>query len=318
MASKQRRPTPSRTSAADFSVAELEGAVVSVLGAAPGLNPSKLKAALRKRGLSAAQALAGVEVARGLALSGRLHRYVKGKTEALFANDPVERLDQCAAAVLAGDVLRDTEFKRNLEKTAPGHKPLIVEWLKGALARRVLFEQADPAASADSAQRAVRSKAKFYGNRPDLRRVLKKALLALKAEVAQADALDVSRQELLAFLARELGVEAGPAPRTHPTPSAAPSSDGSQRELLAALQRLATTNPQGALLAVRELRALSGLDKLSFDAAALALAANGAIVLHHHNHAAALPDAERRQLIEDGRGTFYVGIAHARSRGGAP
>jgi hypothetical protein len=63
------------------------------------------------------------------------------------------------------------------------------------------------------------------------------------------------------------------------------------------------------LLHVRDLRARTPLDKERFDAAALALSREGLAVLHHHDHPAGLSEEERRSLVADGRGVFYIGIA---------
>ena len=79
--------------------------------------------------------------------------------------------------------------------------------------------------------------------------------------------------------------------------------------VLHALRQLERESPAGALLSVRELRARSGLDKPSFDRAALALASRGRVSLHAHDHAGVLPEGERRALVEDARGVHYVGIA---------
>jgi hypothetical protein len=79
--------------------------------------------------------------------------------------------------------------------------------------------------------------------------------------------------------------------------------------VLRALRQLEQESPPGALLSVRELRSLSDLDKPSFDRAALELAGQGRVSLHAHDHAGALPESERRALIEDVRGVHYIGIA---------
>jgi hypothetical protein len=76
-----------------------------------------------------------------------------------------------------------------------------------------------------------------------------------------------------------------------------------------ALRQLASEHRPGTLLLIHDLRARTALDKARFDAAALALSREGAAVLHHHDHAALLSEEERRELVADGRGTHYIGIA---------
>lgn len=79
-----------------------------------------------------------------------------------------------------------------------------------------------------------------------------------------------------------------------------------------ALGAVSAENPPGALLSVREVRARAGLPKAVFDALALSFASKNLIVLHHHDFPSSLPAAERAQLVEDGKGTFYIGIAQRR------
>lgn len=52
----------------------------------------------------------------------------------------------------------------------------------------------------------------------------------------------------------------------------------------------------------------SGWTKHRFDTVALALARDGVITLHHHDHPQGLPPAEAAQMIADERDTHYVGF----------
>ena len=72
-------------------------------------------------------------------------------------------------------------------------------------------------------------------------------------------------------------------------------------------------NTPGALLSVRDVRARAGLPKAVFDALALSFASKGLVTLHHHDFPSSLSASERAQLIEDGKGTFYIGIALRRA-----
>ena len=92
----------------------------------------------------------------------------------------------------------------------------------------------------------------------------------------------------------------------------APTQD--QAALLEELSRCASTEPAGTLLIVRELRARSSIPtKARFDAAALALAQQGRLTLHHHDHPHGLSDAARNALVfaptHGERGIYYVGIS---------
>mgnify|MGYP001616077367 CR=1 FL=1 len=62
------------------------------------------------------------------------------------------------------------------------------------------------------------------------------------------------------------------------------------------------------VLAISLLRALFNRRKEEFDAAVLDLHGRGLVLLHRHDGPQALPAEERYELVDDGQGTFYVGI----------
>ena len=66
---------------------------------------------------------------------------------------------------------------------------------------------------------------------------------------------------------------------------------------------------RGALIAPRTLRDATELNKEVFDRAVLDLAATGRISLHRHDYVASLTAAERDDLVTDGTGSYYVGLA---------
>jgi hypothetical protein len=135
---------------------------------------------------------------------------------------------------------------------------------------------------------------------PDLRQLLRRTLAALERDLPALSAAQLSRSEVAAFLAERLAGLSDP-------------SDGgaaaARAAVLSALRQLEQESPPGALLSVRDLRTRSDLDKTSFDRAALELVGQGRVSLHAHDHAGALAESDRRALIEDVRGVFYVGIA---------
>jgi hypothetical protein len=135
---------------------------------------------------------------------------------------------------------------------------------------------------------------------PNLRQLLRRTLAALERDLPALSAAQLSRSAVAAFLAEQLAGLSDP-------------SDGgaaaARAAVLNALRQLEQESPPGALLSVRELRTRSDLDKTSFDRAALELVGQGRISLHAHDHAGALAESDRRALIEDVRGVFYVGIA---------
>ena len=69
----------------------------------------------------------------------------------------------------------------------------------------------------------------------------------------------------------------------------------------------------GSLVSARDLRRAAGKDKRSFDEAVLALSREGRLSLHRHDHVASLSPQERDDLVTDGAGNYYVGVAIRRS-----
>ncbi len=73
---------------------------------------------------------------------------------------------------------------------------------------------------------------------------------------------------------------------------------------------------RGALVPARVLRAAAKMPKATFDSLALQFAREGKIVLHEHDFAASLSQEARDELVSDGQGNFYVGMAlRARKEG---
>ena len=65
----------------------------------------------------------------------------------------------------------------------------------------------------------------------------------------------------------------------------------------------------GTLIGVAELRQRAGLSKEEFDQQALALARAGRVSLHEHDFPAGQTPERRAELITDGAGRYYVGLA---------
>lgn len=81
-------------------------------------------------------------------------------------------------------------------------------------------------------------------------------------------------------------------------------------QIMEALERMEPR--KGLVVAVAKLRRapqLQGASKPDFDAAAVELFRQRRVFLHDHSAPHALSAAERDELIDDGRGKFYVGIA---------
>ena len=65
----------------------------------------------------------------------------------------------------------------------------------------------------------------------------------------------------------------------------------------------------GSPVAVSLLRRESGLPKDAFDRACLELAGEGRVYMAPHDHALRLPESQRRELVTDGKGNYFVSFS---------
>jgi hypothetical protein len=277
MATKQK--TPERP----LSTEELEERVYSIIQRASGLKGSEFKKELGASGKAyEEQALV---IASALAKQGKAYRFSSKTTVRFFREEPFDALATAARSCLAEAPLTVTELKPRIEKMFRGFGDLVSEWLKGAVQRGELHEQAPKKGA----------KTKRYGLEPDLSLLFKKVDAELKKVLETPVGRTLHVERVLAHLGQLMGVKAvGVGPR---------------ERLLRELKRLAAEKPNEALLSIRELRARVDLDKKTFDEATLELSREGVLVLHHHDFPTSLSEAERAILVEDDHGTHYVGIA---------
>jgi hypothetical protein len=258
------------------------------------------KAELPKRlgALNKVDTARALDIARELARKGELHRFAKGTSETFYREDPVSTLDRAVPELLRRQgPLGATALKREVKAALPGHDGFFGEWLKPALARGVIYEGGTPKVLSPDPPI------------PDLEKLLGTKIVALAKQMAAVEARGIARDLISDFVRSKLALD----PR-QPDAPAAPTTPSSSREVfLEALRRFAADSPKGALLPVRELRARAGLAKKDFDAAALALSKEGLLVLHHHDHASALSQAEQDALVRDAVGRHYIGVALRRS-----
>lgn len=133
----------------------------------------------------------------------------------------------------------------------------------------------------------------------------------LTAVIAQLQGAGVPTAELrraLVQLVDATGIPFGTNAPGPPRSDVAPAVD-----LLALMQRVEPAAANGALVAARDLRRASGLDKPLFDKTVLDLARQGKLMLHRHDYPGGLTDVERDELVTDGAGTHYVGMAIRRA-----
>ncbi|MDX1967030.1 MAG: hypothetical protein SFV23_07665 [Planctomycetaceae bacterium] len=86
-------------------------------------------------------------------------------------------------------------------------------------------------------------------------------------------------------------------------------------DLIAIMCRIEPGAERGALVGAGDLRRHAGLPKRAFDEAALSLSREGRLSLHQHDYPASLSPDERDELVTDGLGNYYVGMALRQSRG---
>lgn len=80
-------------------------------------------------------------------------------------------------------------------------------------------------------------------------------------------------------------------------------------DLLMLMRQIEPGAERGTLVPTRELRRAANLDKAEFDRAVLDLAQSGRIMLHRHDHPSGLSQRERDELVTDGAGAYFVGVA---------
>lgn len=151
----------------------------------------------------------------------------------------------------------------------------------------------------------------LFGSRPPApERYLKDVGVQLTKVIAQLTAANVPREEVrraLVQLIEAAGIPFGST--TAPRGETTPAEPASSADLIALMTRIEPGAERGALVTAGDLRRAARLDKSQFDRAVLDLARQGRLSLHRHDYAASLGPAERDELVTDGAGTYYVGMA---------
>lgn len=159
-----------------------------------------------------------------------------------------------------------------------------------------------------------KSKVVKYGTRPPAPELyLKDVGTQLAKVVSQLTAVgverDVLQQAVLQLVAESgLSIPSGDSSRGESAVSPAVPLD-----LMLLMRQVEPGADRGALVSSRDLRRVANLDKAEFDRAVLALAQQGRLMLHRHDHASQLSAAERDELVTDGAGHYYVGMALRRA-----
>lgn len=218
-----------------------------------------------------------------------------GKTSRYTHQDPALRVEQAILTALGGGPLSRPELTKRVKQAAPGLEKAMGAALNALLKRGAVREH----------PKVGKLPLRYALDPPDPAPFLAKATKEIKAVLSKLAPHGVSLSSVYLALGRSLGIE-GAAPAIEDKP------EGDEGEVLAAVRALAAREPPGALLSVRAVRAMRPLEKARFDRAVLRLSEAGKVVLHHHDFPASLPAAERAELVEDSRGTHYIGIAPRR------
>jgi hypothetical protein len=158
-----------------------------------------------------------------------------------------------------------------------------------------------------------KSKKELLGNRPPSPAAyLRDVGEQLTKTVRLLLSAHVSRDELRRTLVQL--IESSGIPFAAPSAPEALRDSGSRTlpggiDLVALMRRVDPGADRGALIGSRDLRRAAGIEKPQFDRAVLELARQGRVSLHRHDYPASLSDAERDELVSDGDGGYYVGLA---------
>jgi hypothetical protein len=157
------------------------------------------------------------------------------------------------------------------------------------------------------------TKQELLGTRPpsaalylkDIGTQLKKVVGLLTAAHVSTDELRRTAVQLLS----EAGIPLGSGSGSSDAPDARPTTVAETVDLMGVMKRIEPGAERGALVGARELRNAVRMPKAEFDHAIMELARQGQLSLHRHDYATSLSQQERDELVTDGNGTFYVGMA---------
>jgi hypothetical protein len=236
----------------------------------------------------------------------RAFAVVAGRTTYYLDRDPEAALAQVIREALEGEPLTKTLLARRVKSTAPDFAGLLRPVLIRLVERGLVHEHPEVA----------KRRSRFGLAPPDPLPYLAKPLQGIRAVLKKLSRHGVTVEGIYEALGRDLGVapvrgSMAPSPRSAP----AEGADGRDEErVLAALQELSAREPPGTLLSLPALRRTTpDLDKARFDRAVLRLSSRGRVILHHHDFPTSLAPPERAALVEDERGTHYIGVALRRT-----
>lgn len=155
----------------------------------------------------------------------------------------------------------------------------------------------------------IGGKAKLLSSRPpDAQFYIEQDLMKLRKKLDLTDKQMLEEaQSLLTKLRRKHGIKDEPAVQPE-----APQARDFSPLIFDRMARLEPASVNGALVSLTELRrALRPeiTEKDTFDRAILDLARQGRVAVHKHDYPASLSEGELNELVTDGNGKYYIGIA---------
>ena len=131
--------------------------------------------------------------------------------------------------------------------------------------------------------------------------------VVLQLRVAAVSATDLRRA--VVEMLEAAGIVLGAAGSGAGVGASVTAAAGATVDMVRLMRELDAGADRGALVTARVLRAAAGLPKPQFDELALQLSRAGRIVLHRHDFAGSFSVAERDELVTDGAGEYFVGMA---------
>ena len=216
------------------------------------------------------------------------------------------------AQTYARQLVRET-----LRAKGPQAEPALQKLVPGLTKEqwKELFEQAHSAKELWLHPPATaKGKALWAVHPPSPEPYLKELGQQLKKVVAQLAAADIPAADVrraMVQLLEQAGISWGGGQPATAKPSVAESPSGQfpELDLLSAVRRLDPNAQFGALITFRDLRRAVPSEKAVFDRTVLDLSRHGRVSLHRHDYPASLSPEELDELVSDGQGTYYVGLA---------
>jgi hypothetical protein len=264
--------------------------ILGFIAKSPGVASSKIKTAL-KLPLELIQ-----PALKELMDAGRAHVWQPGKTPYFTPFEPRNTALEIILKALTQGPLTEKEIVGWVRKRLPGYQA------------RLLKEHVSYSNEVQVHPRYGKVKTRYSLTPPEPGPYLGKAVQEVLAVQRLLAPFHVSLEAIHDAMGRELGLDyeskVAPPERRH----LERLFSEEERLILEAITRLQPPGQKRALVSIRELRRTMNLSKKDFDRAVLSLASQGKVALHHHDFPTSLSQAEREALVQDERGTYYIGV----------